>query len=293
MSILIRALFFAIVLASFLHGQTPPDWDPLISKNGELRLSMPKDRVVIRENEKITIDAAEAGVSFKLVKQVFDDPKGYVERIKFEKSNPVAKDQQTRGSFLIKRFDFVNEGSGYSVYLYAGSKKVYYSISILAGGPSDPLLAHFLNSIKFDGEVLTASSQKPTNPAAGLVLEELKTSDSVRAQLEKVCSDKIHYGYAPTGQKKFTDNKVYSRRLIIITMPAARPQLISYTSRGSVVLRLLFGADGCIHSALVISGSSDKTHTYEALKAAMKIRFLPAQIDGKAVDSYKDVEYIL
>ncbi len=59
---------------------------------------------------------------------------------------------------------------------------------------------------------------------------------------------------------------------------------------GTVVLRVVFAADGSVQHPLVVNGLPMGL-TDRALAAAKKIKFVPATKDGVAVSSYIQLEY--
>lgn len=59
---------------------------------------------------------------------------------------------------------------------------------------------------------------------------------------------------------------------------------------GTVVLRAVFAADGTVNNVLVV-GSLPKGLTQRAIEAARKIKFIPAEINGKPVSVFMQIEY--
>ena len=59
---------------------------------------------------------------------------------------------------------------------------------------------------------------------------------------------------------------------------------------GTVVLRAVFGAGGILRNILVV-GSSDNDLTAASIRAARRIKFIPAQKDGKPVCQFVQIEY--
>jgi TonB family protein len=59
---------------------------------------------------------------------------------------------------------------------------------------------------------------------------------------------------------------------------------------GTVVLRAVFAADGLVRNILVVS-SLPKGLTQRAIEAALKIRFTPAELNGKPVSTFMQIEY--
>ncbi len=59
---------------------------------------------------------------------------------------------------------------------------------------------------------------------------------------------------------------------------------------GTVVLRAIFSFDGKVRAIKAIKGLPDGL-TYEAIRAARRIKFVPATINGKPVSQYIQIEY--
>jgi TonB family protein len=74
----------------------------------------------------------------------------------------------------------------------------------------------------------------------------------------------------------------------------AEPQLTAEALRngvqGTVVLRAVFAFDGKVRGIRVIKGL-EYGMTEEAVRAARQIKFIPAEIDGRPVSQYFQVEY--
>lgn len=287
-----HALFLAFLLGVVGYGQPAPEWETLSSEKGDMLMSLPKDPVVIRRESMVWIEASAGQCAFTVVRDKFNDPGSYIKEMKFQGQNTAPLENLQRGSFVVKRWDREQDGT-YAVYIFAGSRSTYYSVVAAAPSRSDPLIKNFLDSIVLDGQPLYGGPPPSAASApAKTIIEKLKTSPVVEAALNRKCSNKLEYGYARPGQQ-FTDHNIYSRRLIIVSKPRAQEaQFQAFTGyRGKVVLRLLFGADGCLGPALVISEMTDKSKTWDALRAATQIRFLPAEVNGKPTDSYKNVDY--
>ncbi|MFN2510969.1 MAG: energy transducer TonB [Pyrinomonadaceae bacterium] len=59
---------------------------------------------------------------------------------------------------------------------------------------------------------------------------------------------------------------------------------------GTVVLRSVFSSDGTVKHFVVVSGLPDGL-TEQALRAARRIKFVPATIDGRPVSMFIQLEY--
>jgi len=88
-----------------------------------------------------------------------------------------------------------------------------------------------------------------------------------------------------TGREVSTKAKLLSKPEPIYTNEA-RQSLIT----GTVVLRVVFASDGLVKHLLVVHGLLGGL-TEQALRAAKRIKFVPATVDGKAVSMWMQLEY--
>lgn len=92
-------------------------------------------------------------------------------------------------------------------------------------------------------------------------------------------------------------SKVYSpkevttkARILSRTEPQYTEEARKDQVSGTVVLRGIFAFDGKVRGLRVLSGLPDGL-TAAALRAARKIKFVPAMVDGKPVSQYIQIEY--
>jgi len=88
-----------------------------------------------------------------------------------------------------------------------------------------------------------------------------------------------------------SEPEVGRRSVMIFEMPKAEYPESAYRARvsGKVVLHVRFLAAGRVGTVEVISGQPGFTE--EAVKAARRIRFMPARQDGRLINSAETVEY--
>ena len=119
----------------------------------------------------------------------------------------------------------------------------------------------------------------PSDPSANLWREQLVTL-KVLSNVGKVDGEIIRHGDEVT-----TKARVLAKPEPRYTEEARRAQI-----KGTVVLRVVFSADGIIRHILVIRGLPFGL-TEGAIEAARAIRFTPATIDGVPVSMFVQVEY--
>jgi TonB family protein len=120
----------------------------------------------------------------------------------------------------------------------------------------------------------------PNNPDHDLWVQQL---ESLRffANSPKPGESKLAY----SGKEVTTKARVISKPEPIYTEAARRNGVI-----GTVALRCVFAADGTVKHFLVLS-MLPLGLTEQAIKAAKKIKFVPAMIDGRPVSMYIQLEY--
>jgi len=121
----------------------------------------------------------------------------------------------------------------------------------------------------------------PNHEVESSLREQLESLRFYVKALRSSASDEAVYW----AKEVSTKAKVLSKPLPDYT-EVARNHLVS----GTVILRVVFSHDGTVKHPLVIRGLPDGL-TENSIKAALKIRFNPAQLDGRPVSSIVQVEY--
>ena len=151
--------------------------------------------------------------------------------------------------------------------LWNGDRKIYQEITARYGSPVDHI-----------GKFVTLAANSPEAPFWRAQQESLKIFAKYYEELEKTKSS-ADANTAPTGFK-------------ILKKPRAE-----YSSRarsagvgGTVRLLVAFGADGKIENVMVLSSLGYGLDEV-SIKAARKIEFEPATLNGQPVRSIRPVEY--
>ncbi len=292
------SLFFIFILSfnSFPQELAKTDWTNISSPKGDFTISIPPDFLVDNESDKYRIYAFLDEVA--IIVQIQND-KGAKSRLKQLRQFPFLTEYTTtrfaNGDF-IGDFSTLEKDKTFFASIYMASSKNFYTVSISSMNGKNATLEKVFNSIKLDNQPVF-KQQNPTNhdSESNILISSLKTSQIVLDALNVKDAEraKIKYNLKNKDEETIIDDKTkYSRSLIILRKsPAnyndfARLRNIS----GHVKVQVVFRADGQIGDIIVIQklvgGLSEA-----AVEAARKIKFLPAQIDGKSVDITRIVEY--
>ena len=107
----------------------------------------------------------------------------------------------------------------------------------------------------------------------------------------------LKFHLAMSSRKTREENDVYSgkdvntkARLTAKPEPQYTEIARSNNVEGTVILRALFAADGNVKYIIVIQGLPDGL-TWQAIRAAQKIKFIPATLEGRPVSMFMQLEY--
>lgn len=174
-------------------------------------------------------------------------------------------------------------------------KNKVFLINASAKNEDEKIYEKFVTSLTLDGKPLFTNQKSDSSDAPQSVfISTLKTSPEILEVLnQKQEKSKIKIVKGTLSQQdENTDEPNFSRPLIILRRPNF--EFIDVASKnnysGLVKLKINFLANGKIGDIVVVSNSA-KGITELAIKAARKIKFLPAEIDGKKVDITRYVEY--
>ncbi len=124
---------------------------------------------------------------------------------------------------------------------------------------------------------------KPTPPKEDVWREQLATLRTFAQNAKKEISDDERTVF-------FTNQVTTKARILSRPEPQYTPEARSHSVSGTVVLRSVFAADGTVQNILVLRSLSYGL-TEVAVKAARKIKFVPATKDGRPVSQFIQIEY--
>lgn len=297
---IITALFLTFILSLAATAQETGKWTKIASPKGDFIAQMPPDFLVDNEDDAYRVYAFHNEATMRIVIDETSDAKS---RLKMMRQFPGAREARVTqfdiGSFSGKMYTYERE-KGISVSIYLASSKAFITVSASAKEESNAALKNFLYSIRANNQTLFKNPPL-INQDAGepISVAALRTSPIVLSMLKIKDGEKAPVKYALEDSKKKKDDDEeeddavkYSRPLITLRKPRA-----SYTDtargnnvQGIVRMKIVFRSDGRI-GAITVLQKLDGSLTAEAVNAARKIKFVPAEIDGKAVDAAKVVEY--
>lgn len=289
-------LIFILSFNSFTQEVAKTDWTNIGSPKGDFTILLPPNFLVDNESNKYRIYAFLDEVAINV--QIEND-KGAKSRLKLLRQFPFLTEYTTtrfaNGDF-IGDFYILEKDKKFFVSIYMASSKNFYTVSVSSINGKNATLEKVLNSIKLDNQPLL-KQQNPTNydSDSSLLISSLKTSQIVLDALNIKDAEraKIKYDLKNKDEEATIDDKTkYSRSLIILRKSRANYNDFARSRNisGKVKVQVVFRADGQIGDIIVIQ-KLDGGLSEAAVEVARKIKFLPAQIEGKSVDITRIVEY--
>ncbi|MFT3744977.1 MAG: energy transducer TonB [Pyrinomonadaceae bacterium] len=289
MRIFILPLLFLGVLTSVAQTANETTWRTIVSKDNDFSLMLPGEIVIHNDKalDLVNLSATVPGVSFRVMFNRSTSGTAqlnYFKKVK-EKEGFVGSQRSGPG---FETGIYVAKKKIYRISLYFRTKAGFYSIDVLAKDESDKHLAEFLGSIMVNMTRIAENKGTQPTPMSRTSVEDLQTSQKIKDIQSQKQSNSVR---VVNGKQTIDQDIFYSEQLLILNKPRPR-----YDDRGRmenvqgvVVLQVQFKSTGDIGTVWVVSGPH-LLHDV-AIEAARKIRFIPAEIDGKAVDIVREVEY--
>ena len=191
--------------------------------------------------------------------------------------------------------------SGYEEYLKLKSGKHLYIVSARTNDASSQVLARFLFSIRVNGEQLFKSKQEASYSESAVRADSLETSPEIKEaydrKFEKVERNIEYLPYQDDPQGDPVED--FSRPPVIVDQPSIPfGRIIGNLQRSTpgrheelrAKAKVLLTANGQVGDIVVYS-TDGEAFREACADAAKKLRFVPAQRDGKNVDAYWIVNY--
>lgn len=197
------------------------------------------------------------------------------------------------GDFVGRKTTFDTEKTLAMSVAIAVKNKVFL-INASAKNEDERIYEKFVMSLMLNGKPLFKSqTSEPTDAPQSVFISTLQTSPEILEALnQKQEKSEIKVIKSTLTQQENKTERNFSRPLIILRQPYF--EFVDVASRnnysGLVKLKINFLASGKIGDIVIISDSPNGI-TEIAIKAAQKIKFLPAEIEGKKVDAARTIEY--
>jgi TonB family protein len=289
--------FFLLSFALSSAAQITPEprWTTIVSDNGDLSFSVPSDFLVHKDNERdqISLRAGLDDTSFRITLEKAWAGKETLKGVSKNLDDPPAKvTQAALGKFDIATYEF--EKNTFDLAIYLASSSRYYSLRISSRTRDDKTVQKFLQSILLDKSPLFKSEGTgPDTTEKTVSTKDLKTTELVAEVLKRKPTEKKDIKLTSIANDGGTiDRNFYSRPLWILQKPMA-PYTDDARQRniqGKVVLFVEFKASGDVGDIRVVKGLAGGL-TENVARAVKQIKFLPAEIDGKPVDSFRLLQY--
>jgi TonB family protein len=294
--ILVRNIFltvFITVFASTGYGQ----WRNYVDSADELWFQAADPVLIDHDSEwkAITLYAFFEGVALSVRKrEVEGEPMKYVKGLKLPWGERGSKVINFKSEAMYVRREDEMIGSDLQVTLHAGSKASYFVVSLTAD-PMNAAMKRFLETIRFGGTRLYSQSSAAEMPVSGepVTFDTLAVSREIEAELKKITARTEPPGkFGKVRQPLPLELNSLSRDVIILRKP--RPGYTDDARRrgiqGTILVNVQFLANGDI-SDITVDDRADRGLGKNVMIAVRKIKFLPAQANGKAIDANRTLRY--
>lgn len=277
-------------------------WTKIESPSGDLSFSVPSDYLIDNEDDQYRVIAFQDEATMRIEIEKSSESQNRVKTMR-QYSNPAQKEfyQFTLGNFIGNFYKFGGEKI-FSVAIYAASPGEYYSISVNSKNATNSTALNFLDSIRLGDHPIFEQATETKQEKNKVSISSLRTSPIVLEALNKKDAAKTKLKYELESKENSIDSKAfndnsensvkYSRPLIILRKPR-----VGYTddarsngTKGIVRIKVLFQSTGEIGDITVVKKLGNGLDR-NAVDSVRKIKFLPAEIDGKPVDSFRMIEY--
>lgn len=290
--------FVKITEKSKTKSRNEAEWMRIESDDKRFSIAFPTDSIINAENnDKITdykIDGYKDGVSMHLSIYGKKFDQGNLKRMIL--SNPRQATDFKIGDFTIRKIDGDNFEKFSQTY-YITSKKKYYRLYVTSDSAANSQVSSFLMSIKLDDKPIFKNTEDDLRTEKTISFKDLKSSPEVIEAIKRKPQQQdrnIRYeikSYEST--YNINDEKNYSRKAIVIEQ--ARPEFPSsaksLSGKFEVSMNVELLANGQVGDITIIQSPTDAFANQCCVDAVKKLKFIPAQINGQNVDSFKIIRY--
>jgi hypothetical protein len=289
---MIFLLFGFAGVSAQLNAAASEKWTRFATDDDELSVAMPPGGVIDAEKrqfgQKLRIVAFQNGVETELRIYKGDDLKKL--QVNGTSGTYTAPDLKVLGDFSVSRFERSTPAKFHNDF-WIYKKGTLYFLKAVARKEGEKEATRFLTSVVLQGKPLFVQSGNSAPSEERVSISTLKTSPEVIEAFErKLQKNNIKVTYE-AGITEIDEFEGWTRKVVILEQPTPSfNQGLARGSVGEVKLKINFLANGQIGDIVVMS-ISNKEFINACLAAARKIRFIPAQINGKNVDAAVIVDY--
>jgi len=303
-------LFILIAFPFYVcFGQDKPQvvetaWTQIETENKELSVAFPADFLVDAKtddfDQRYRVFGFENGVSLEMRITKPDDPKKQLNQITVEPSEYIKHYSILFNGITGK--NVINKKIGYSSNVFLAYKDNFYHLSVSAPNEGQIEVDRFLCSIMIkDKPLFTCKNPLPETNNKTVSLLSLQTSPKVLEALSRKSDGKEGKISYQTGTPKSLENNAngdFSKRSAIIldrgvpTRIGSRGNIGIPNQRFTIRVQVTLLANGQIGDVTVFAPVNlDKSMLKKFVDAARKTKFIPAEEDGKPVDTQELLVY--
>jgi TonB family protein len=291
-----------IVLASvcvFLFGaqvfaqDVPQNWVRIESKSRDLSVALPEGEFLVdHDGTKSELWYFAPGRQMSVRMNRVSGAKDAFKRSPTLNSDTPNYKFLERGDFIGKWTDQIVDRAGKHSYWFnlASSRGSYLIVANIKKG-DEAVAERFLRSIRLEGKPLLNTAIADPPEVSTVSVEALEISPLIKDALSKPEPKDLRLE-TDINPAKLPDPSQYSRAAVIIRRPppAYTPDARRRRVSGSVLLRATLLADGTI-GRIVLTKSLDQDLDRQAFLSAKQIKFIPAEMDGRPVDTTVQISY--
>ena len=291
-------LFVLTASAAASHAQTPTEisWETIQSEGGEYSVALPAGYIIHKDSRwsETTLAGGLGRVSFTVwfrKTPKASEAMGDMHKIPLEKGEDL---DYKVGKVKIHVNPYTGKKT-YRIFIAVATANGFYGLTVVAPSANDPVLLQILASLNLEGKALMKSTGGAAAPQSKVTIDvgSLESSPIVRAALDRKQTEPIAVDLKTSASDVEDEEEIlYSRGVMAVEKPKARytDQARTSSVQGSITLRILFKANGQIGRIRLVKGLRMGLNE-EAIEAAKKIKFVPAEIDGKPVDAERNLVY--
>jgi hypothetical protein len=277
-------LTFALAVTCFAQEAK---WTRIEFEKNLFSAAFPPEMIVdaekIEGTQKLKLWSFAEEMQVNLVVYKYDRPKEYLKNLRV---GGTSESEQTEiGDVYARKFLFAKNGY-YSAQIYLAAKKALYYFSFTSNKADNPKLARFLNSVKTNGKIIfPAEKTSPEEAENTLTDAEIKSTSEVVTAISRVPNNlKENYEIDRVTRSMDAVRKPTPMNRFPILLRKPDPKWDKLKGK-MVVVRIQLLATGDTGEVKVFSDADDKG-IYSAVEAVRSMKFLPARLNGKNVDSY-------
>lgn len=288
-----KKLSLVFLVAMLSTGALAQSWTRYESRH--FSFSLPEDALVYRSDgtthKEMAFLASTSGASFKVT---LNEETSGKSAMKYSAENDVEEGAKF-SQFKFNGFDVLLgrwEGKNYNLVMYVASSAAIYSVWISAPSKDHDDVKQFLGSIALQQKPIFNQSSPVVPTGKTLDVKAVQSSDRVEEALKHEQKHKVGVRSGSACVEKIDRDIAYSRQLLLLTKPRPR-----YTDdarqnnvQGTVELQVRFMGNGDIGSICAVKGLR-RGLTEQAVEAAKRIKFVPAEIGGQPADVVRRVTY--